>query len=86
MINTVQCSICSQLNNMPRVVVTDFRLHLTCSIVIWVHSLKGRVQTIFVKNNFKMTFMGGRGVKHNAKMTLFSAKIVRTSPPPKWCY
>ena len=27
MITTVQCSICSQLNNNPRVVVTDFRLH-----------------------------------------------------------
>ena len=26
-ITTVQCSICSQLNNKPRVVVTDFRLH-----------------------------------------------------------
>ena len=24
--------ICSQLNNKPRVVVTDFRLHHTCSI------------------------------------------------------
>ena len=32
MITTVQCSICSQLNNKPRVVVTDFRLHHTCSI------------------------------------------------------
>ena len=34
MITTVQCSICSQLNNKPRVVVTDFRLHHTCSIII----------------------------------------------------
>ena len=33
MITTVQCSICSQLNNKPRVVVTDFRLHHTCSIM-----------------------------------------------------
>ena len=32
MITTVQCSICSQLNN--RVVVTDFRLRHTCSIII----------------------------------------------------
>ena len=31
MITTVQCSICSQLNNKHRVVVTDFRLHHTCS-------------------------------------------------------
>ena len=41
MITTVQCSICSQLNNKPRVVVTDFRLHHTCSIIIWLHSLNG---------------------------------------------
>ena len=35
MITTVQCSICSQLNNKTRVyvVVTDFRLHHTCSII-----------------------------------------------------
>ena len=35
MITTPQCSICSQLNNKPRVyiVVTDFRLHHTCSII-----------------------------------------------------
>ena len=39
MITTVQCSICSQLTNKPRVVVTDFRLHHTCSI--WLHSLSG---------------------------------------------
>ena len=39
---TVQCSICSQLNNKHRVVVTDFRLHHTCSIIIlWLHSLSG---------------------------------------------
>ena len=31
---TVQYSICSQLNNKPRVVVTDFRLHQTCSIIM----------------------------------------------------
>ena len=42
MITTVQCSICNQLNNKPRVVVTDFRLHHTCSIIIlWLHSLSG---------------------------------------------
>ena len=42
MITTVQCSICSQLNNKPRVVFTDFRLHHTCSIIIlWLHSLSG---------------------------------------------
>ena len=35
MITTVQCSICSQLNNKTRVyvVVTEFRLHHTCSII-----------------------------------------------------
>ena len=39
MISTVQCSICSQLNNKHRVVVTDFH---TCSIIIlWLHSLSG---------------------------------------------
>ena len=48
MISNVQCSICSQLNNKPRVVVTDFRMHHTCSIIVidtismvilWLHSL-----------------------------------------------
>ena len=40
MITTVQqCSICSQLNNKPRVVVTDFRLHRTCSIIESVDSI-----------------------------------------------
>ena len=38
-ITTVQCSICSQLNNKPRVVVTDFRQQHTCSIRL--HSLSG---------------------------------------------
>ena len=33
MITTVQCSICSQLNNKPRVVVTYFKLHHICSII-----------------------------------------------------
>ena len=47
MITTVQCSICSQLNNMPRVVVTDFRLHHTCSlIIVWLHSLSGVIRSI----------------------------------------
>ena len=39
MITTVQCSICSQLNNKHRVVVTDFRLRHTCSIIIIMASL-----------------------------------------------
>ena len=30
----IMCSICSQLNNKPRVVVTDIRLHHTCTIII----------------------------------------------------
>ena len=47
MITTVQCSICSQLNNKPRVVVTDFRLHHTCSIIIlWLHSLSGVIRRL----------------------------------------
>ena len=33
MITFVKCSISSQLNNMPRVVVTDFRLHDTSSLI-----------------------------------------------------
>ena len=47
-ITTVQCSICSQLNNNPRVVVTDFRLHHTCSIIIllWLHSLSGVIRSL----------------------------------------
>ena len=35
-LTTVQCGISSQLNNKPRVVVTDFRLH---SIILCLHSL-----------------------------------------------
>ena len=37
-ITTVQCSImiCSQLNNKPKVVVTEFRLHRTCNN-LWFH-------------------------------------------------
>ena len=47
MITTVQCSICSQLNNKHRVVVTDFRLHHTCSILIlWLHSLSGVIRSL----------------------------------------
>ena len=44
---TVQCSICSQLNNKHRVVITDFRLHHTCSIIIlWLHSLSGVIRSL----------------------------------------
>ena len=44
---TVQCSICSQLNNKHRVVVTDFKLHHTCSIIIlWLHSLSGVIRSL----------------------------------------
>ena len=47
MITTVQCSICSQLNNKHRVVVTDFRLHHTCSkIILWLHSLSGVIRSL----------------------------------------
>ena len=47
MITTVQCSIPSQLNNKPRAVVTDFRLHHTCSIIIvWLHSLSGVIRSL----------------------------------------
>ena len=47
MITTVQCSIPSQLNNKPRVVVTDVRLHHTCSIIIvWLHSLSGVIRSL----------------------------------------
>ena len=43
----MQCSICSQLNNKHRVVVTDFRLHHTCSIIIlWLHSLSGVIRSL----------------------------------------
>ena len=49
MITTVQCSICSQLNNKPRVVVTDFMLHHTCSIIIlWLHSLSGVIRSLLL--------------------------------------
>ena len=34
MITTVQCSVCSQLNNEPRVVVIDFRLVIYGGIII----------------------------------------------------
>ena len=33
--------ICNLLNNKPRVVVTDFRLHHNCNIILWLHSLSG---------------------------------------------
>ena len=47
MITTVQCSICSHLNNKHRVVVTDFRLHHTYSIIIlWLHSLNGVIRSL----------------------------------------
>ena len=43
----MQCSICSQLNNKHRVVVTDFRLHHACSIIIlWLHSLSGVIRSL----------------------------------------
>ena len=43
----MQCSICSQLNNKHRVVVTDFRLHHTCSIIIlWLQSLSGVIRSL----------------------------------------
>ena len=45
MITTVQCSICSQLNNEHRVVVTDFRLHHTCGI-IRLHSQSGVIRSL----------------------------------------
>ena len=49
MITTVQCSICSQLNNKPRVVVIDFRVHHTCCcsiIILWLHSLSGVIRSL----------------------------------------
>ena len=47
MITTVQCSICTQLNNKHRVVVKYFRLHHTCSIIIlWLHSLSGVIRSL----------------------------------------
>ena len=47
MITTVQCSICSQLNIKHSVVVTDFRLHYTCSIIIlWLHSLSDVIRSL----------------------------------------
>ena len=47
MITTVQCRIWSQLNNKHRVVVTDFRLHHTCSIkILWLHSLSGVIRSL----------------------------------------
>ena len=43
----MQCSICSQLNNKHRVVVTDFRQHHTCSIqILWLHSLSGVIRSL----------------------------------------
>ena len=43
----MQCSICSQLNNKHRIVITDFRLHHTCSIIIlWLHSLSGVIRSL----------------------------------------
>ena len=44
MITTVQCSICSQVNNKPGVVVTNFIY--TCSIILWLHSLSGVIRSL----------------------------------------
>ena len=53
MTTTVQCSIPSQLNNKPRVVVTDFRLYHTCSIIIllWLHSLSVVIRNLHLLCN-----------------------------------
>ena len=43
-----------QLNNKPRVyiVVTDFRLHHTCSIIIlWLHSVSGVIRSLSLVHN-----------------------------------
>ena len=43
----MQCSICSQLNNKHRLVVTDFGLYHTCSIIIlWLHSLSDVIRSL----------------------------------------
>ena len=47
-ITTVQCSICSQLNNKPRVVVTDFRLRHTCSTIILLRSAAEKMGALAV--------------------------------------
>ena len=39
-------TVCSQLINKPRVVVTDLRLHHTCSILLWLHSLSGVIRSL----------------------------------------
>ena len=43
MITNVQCSIPSQLNNMPRVVVTDFRLHHHAGMSIWRYGANSHI-------------------------------------------
>ena len=44
MITTVYVA---ELNNKPRVVVTDFRLHHTWSrIILWLHSLSGVIRSL----------------------------------------
>ena len=59
---TVQCSICSQLNNKPRVVVTDFRLYHTCSIIAskasFLVSSMARIFYIYI--NYIYIFQVGR--------------------------
>ena len=39
-------TVYSQLINKPRVVVTDLRLHHTCSILLWLHSLSGVIRSL----------------------------------------
>ena len=65
MITIVKCSIPSQLNNMPRVVVTDFRLHHASSlIIVWLHSLSGvrpnKLDLLFLISHFLDLGAGGR--------------------------
>ena len=54
MITTVQCSICSQLNDKPRVVVTYFRLHHIYlqynNIIHFTHSLPSCPPSLTINN------------------------------------
>ena len=96
MITTVQCSICNKLINKPRVVVTDFRLHHTCSIIILVGCKHRASEGVFyiggrrlVKLKLYSLFKSGR-TKHTIEIPLNSptsfASLAIMASFTKWCY
>ena len=86
MITTVQCSIPSQLNNKPRVVVTDFRLHHTCNIIIvwlthYVVLLEAYVATRYPRTYSPAIIIKVGGVSKQSTISGWGEHDVRISVP-----